>query len=193
MTLPNVLATVVIDPPTTLVVGAVTALISSKLIARGGLPEVWRAGVIAVSFSALYSLAVGWMFFFRPDWMFVYLFDTSTKPLVPLYAVFVFVCVGLGLVSALGVGLLLHLGKKALAWAAAVSCVATLGLLTYMTASQYAKVGTTAEWQQGVAKALTDDATMVIAMNVVTGVLVLGGVTLIVLQVRRTMKGAQPS
>lgn len=191
MTLPNVLATVVIDPPTTLVVGAITALISMKLIARGGLPEVWRAGVISVIFSALYSVAVGWMFFFRPDWMFVYLFDTSTQPLVPLYAVFVFVCVGLGLVSALGVGLLIHLGKKTLAWGAAASCIATLGLLAYMTAAQYAKVGTTAEWNQGVAKALTDDATMMIAMNVVTGVLVLGGVTLIVLQVRRTMKGAR--
>lgn len=191
MTLPTLLATVVIDPPTTLVVGAITALISMKLIDRGGLPEVWRAGVISVIFSALYSVAVGWMFFFRPDWMFVYLIDTSTQPLLLLYLVFVFVCVGLGLVSALGVGLLLHLKKKALAWAAALSCIATLGLLAYMTAAQYAKVGTTAEWQQGVAKALTDDATMVVAMNVVTGVLVLGGVALIALQVRRTLKGAR--
>lgn len=193
MTLPTVLSTVVIDPPTTLVAGAITALISMKLITRGGLPEVWRAGVIAVAFSALYSVAVGWMFFFRPDWMFVYLFDTSTQPLALLYAVFVFVCVGLGLVSALGVGLLIHLGKKGLAWASAFSCIATLVLLTYMTAAQYAKVGTTAEWQAGTAKALTDDATMMIAVNVVTAVLVLGGVTLIVLQVRRTMKGAKAS
>lgn len=190
MTLPLVLSTVVIDPPTTLVVGSITALISMKLIARGGLPEVWRAAVISVAFSALYSIAVGWMFFFRPDWMFVYLLDTTTVPLVPLYAVFAFVCVGLGFVSALGVGLLVHLKKVALAWAAAISCVATLGLLAFMTASQYAKVGTTAEWQAGAAKALTDDATMVVAMNVVTGVLVVGGVTLIVLQVRRTMKAA---
>jgi hypothetical protein len=191
--MPLVLSTVVIDPPTTLVVGAVTALISTKLIARGGLPEVWRAAICSVVFSALYAVAVGWMFFFRPDWMFVYLLDTSTVPLVPLYLVFVFVCVGLGFVSALGIGLLVHLKRPALAWASASSCLATLGLLAYMTAAQYAKVGTTQEYQAGVAKALTEDGTMLVAMNVVTGVLVLGGVTLIVLQVRRTMKNAQAS
>ncbi|MCC6334855.1 MAG: hypothetical protein IT380_12825 [Myxococcales bacterium] len=191
MTPPLVLSTVMIDPPTTLVVGAVTALISMKLIARGGLPEVWRAAVFSVIFSALYSLAVGWMFFFRPDWMFVYLLDTTTVPLVPLYLVFAFACVGLGFVSALGVGLLIHLKKAALAWATALSCIATLGLLAFMTAAQYAKVGTTQDFHAGVAKALTEDSTMVVAMNVVTGVLVVGGVTLIVLQVRRTMKGAQ--
>ncbi|MEW5739836.1 MAG: hypothetical protein AB1938_12970 [Myxococcota bacterium] len=193
MTLPLVLSTVVIDPPTTLVVGSVTALISMKLIARGGLPEVWRAAIFSVIFSALYAVAVGWMFFFRPDWMFVYLLDTSKVPLVPLYLVFAFVCVGLGFVSALGVGLLFHLKKPALAWASALSCIATLGLLAFMTASQYAKVGTLQEYQAGVAKALTEDSTMVVAMNVVTGVLVVGGVTLIALQVRRTMKGVQAS
>jgi hypothetical protein len=32
-----------------------------------------------------------------------------------------------------------------------------------------------------------------VAMNVVSAVLVVGGVTLIVLQVRRTLKGPQPS
>lgn len=186
MTLPVALATVVIDPPTTLVVGAIAALVSMKLIARGGLPEVWRAGVVSVLFSALYSLAVGWMFFFRPDWMFVYLLDTAGQPLPLLYAVFVFACVGLGLLAALGVGLLLHLGRTALAWAGALSCVATLALLGYMTSAQYAKVGTTAQWLAGTAPALTDDANMVVAMNVVTGVLVLGGVALIVVQVRRT-------
>lgn len=193
MTLLPVLATAVIDPPTTLVVGAVTALISMKLITRGGLPEVWRAAMFSVIFSSLYSVAVGWMFFFRPDWMFVYLFDTSQEPLVVLYAVFVFVCVGLGLVSALGVGLLFHLKKPALAWTGALSCIATLVFLIYMTADQYSKVGTTAEYRAGLAKKLTEDGTMVVAMNVVTAVLVVGGVTLIVLQVRRTMKGPQPS
>lgn len=191
--IPSVLSTVIIDPPTTLVVGSITALISMKLINRGGLPEVWRAAIISTIFSALYSLAVGWMFFFRPDWMFVYLVDTSTLPLVPLYLVFAFVCIGLGFVSALGVGLLFHLKKTALGWLSAISCVATLGLFAFMTAEQYAKLGTTKDYHAGVAKKLTEDPTMMIAMNVVTGVLVIGGVTLIVLQVKRTMKGAQPS
>ncbi len=191
--LSTVLGTLIIDPPSMLMAGGITALISMKLISRGGLPELWHAAKIAMVFAGLFALSVAWPFFFRSDWMFCYLLDATKLPLAPLYVVFLLVCVGMALVGTLGVGLLLHLGKKGLAWAATVGCAAGWGLSTLATADQYGKVGTTAQYLAGTAPKLPDDSNMFVAVNVITGVLVVGGVVLIVLQIRRTMKGTKPA
>lgn len=179
-----VLATVLLDPSATLMGGAILALISLKLLPRG-LEEVWRVGQLSAAWGGVYAVSVGWHFFFRTDWMFVYLFDTSSMARAPAYALFVAICVAFGFVGGLGVGLLVHLGKTALAAVTTVGLVATQLLLLAITFDQYAKVGTTAEYLAGTAKKLADDPTFMTFQQLAPVVFGLAAVGIIVLQVRR--------
>lgn len=187
------LATVLLDPPTTLMAGGILAVISMKLISRGGLPEVWRAARFGALFALVYALSVGWFFFQRADWMFVYLADTSRLPLVPLYLAFTFICVGFGVMGTLGVATLLHLGQRALAWATLAAAVASLACVQVLTLDRYVVVGTTAQFAAGAAPKLTDDGTMLVWMNLSPLLFGTVAIAIIVVQVRRILKGAQPS
>lgn len=178
------LATVLLDPSATLMAGAILALISMKLLPKG-LDEVWRVGQLSAAWGLVYGISVGWHFFFRTDWMFVYLFDTSSMAKAPAYVVFLAICVAFGFVGGLGVGLLLHLKKTALAWVTAVGLVVTQLVLLAITFDQYVKVGTTAEYLAGTAKKLAEDSTFMIFQNLAPVVFGLAAVGIIVLQVRR--------
>ncbi|MFL5319536.1 MAG: hypothetical protein ACJ790_07750, partial [Myxococcaceae bacterium] len=95
------LATVLLDPPTTLFAGALVALVSMKLIARDPVREIGRTAMWAALWSVLYGGAVSYMFFKFPDWMLTYLKDASTVPLVPVFIVFVIALVVCGFAGAL--------------------------------------------------------------------------------------------
>ncbi len=178
------LATVILDPPATLMAGTILALISMKLLPRG-LHEVWRVAQLSAVWSLVYGLSVGWHYFFRTDWMFVYLLDTTSLPLLPTYVLFVAFCVAFGFLGGLGAGLLVHLRKTALAWLMALSTVAAQLACLAISFDQYAVVGTRAEYLAGTAKKLADDSSFMIAQNVSPAIFGLVAVGIIVLQVRR--------
>ena len=179
------LATVLIDPPTTLFGGAILALISMKLVQKKGLDEVWRVGQLSFAWGFVYALSVGWHFFFRTDWMFFYAMDTSQLPLLPFFILFVFVCAGWGALGGLSVAALVHAKKTALAWAAFASAILGFAMLLFITVDQYKHVGTRAEYLAGTARLITDDANWVMASNVSPAIFGLAAVGIIVLQVRR--------
>lgn len=187
------LATVLLDPPTTLMAGGILAVISTRLISRGGLPEVWRAARFGALFALVYALSVAWFFFQRADWMFVYLADTTRLPLVPLYLAFTFICVGFGVLGTLGVATLLHLGQRALAWLALVSAAASLACTQVLTFDRYAVVGTTAQFLAGTAPKLSDDGKMMVWLNLSPLIFGTLAIAIITVQVRRIVKGAKPS
>ena len=178
-------ATVLIDPPTTLFGGAILALISMKLVQRKGLDEVWRVGQLAGAWGFVYALSVGWHFFFRTDWMFIYAMDTSTVPLVPVYGLFVFVCAAWGAIGGMSVASLVHLKKTALAWVTFAGAILGFVLFLFITLDQYKHVGTRAEYLAGTAKLLTDDPNWVMASNVSPVIFGIPAIIIIVLQVRR--------
>jgi len=98
------LATILLDPPTTFMAGAIIALLSTKLIRKSGAVEVWRSATLGAAWAVVYGLAVGWMYFIRTDWMYVYLMDTTNVPLVPTYLAFFVIMLAFGAVpSASGV------------------------------------------------------------------------------------------
>ena len=179
------LATVLIDPPTTLFGGAILALISMKLVRTKGVEEVWRVGQLSFLWGLVYALSVGWHFFFRTDWMFFYSMDTSSLPLVPLFALFVFVCAAWGGIGGLSVAALVHAKKTALAWLAFAGALLGFVLFLFITLDQYKHVGTRAEYLAGTAKLITDDPNWVMASNVSPVVFGLAAVGIIVMQVRR--------
>lgn len=177
--------TVLIDPPTTLFAGAVLAFVSSKLIRVRGLEEVSRVGRLSALWGLIYGLSVGWHFFNRTDWMFFYAMDTSGLPLVPIYAVFLFVCAAWGALGGLAIAALLHVKKVGVAIAATSSILVGFGLFLFITLDQYTHVGTTKEYLAGVAKKMTDDAQFVTATNISPVVFGIAAVIIIVTQVKR--------
>lgn len=179
------LATVLIDPPTTLFAGAILALISLKLIRLRGLEEVWRVGQLSAAWGLVYGFSVGWHFFNRTDWMFFYALDTSGLPLVPIYAVFLFVCAAWGALGGLSVAALIHARKVGLAVGATLSAITGFGLFLFITLDQYTHVGTTKEYLAGTAKKLTDDPQFVTATNISPVIFGLAAVGIIALQLRR--------
>lgn len=179
------LATVLIDPPTTLFAGAVLALISLKLIKSRGLDEVWRVGQLSALWGLIYGFSVGWHFFNRTDWMFFYAMDTTGLPLVPIYLVFLFVCAAWGAIGGLAVAALIHVKKVGLAVAGTLSIVVGFGLFLFITLDQYTHVGTTKQYLAGTAGKMTDDAAFVTATNLSPVIFGLAAVGIIVLQVRR--------
>jgi hypothetical protein len=179
------LATVLIDPPTTLFAGGILAFISWKLVKTKGLNEVWRVGQLSAVWGLAYGLSVGWHFFFRTDWMFIYAMDTSSLPLVPLFALFLFLCASWGALGGLGVALLVHLQKPALAVTSFVGAFLGWAFFLFITLDQYKHIGTTKEYLAGTTKLITDDPNWVMASNVSPAIFGLTAVGIIVLQVRR--------
>ncbi len=179
------LATVLIDPPTTLFAGGILALISMKLVRTKGIDEVWRVGQLSAAWGLVYGLSVGWHFFFRTDWMFFYAMDTASLPLVPLYVLFLFVCTAWGAIGGLAVAALLHLKKAGLAGVAFAGALLGFASLLLITLDQYKHVGTTKEYLAGLARPITEDSNWVMASNVSPAIFGLAAVGIIVSQVRR--------
>lgn len=179
------LATVLIDPPSTLFAGAILALISMKLVRTRGVDEVWRVGQLSAAWGLVYGVSVGWHFFNRTDWMFCYAMDTTGLPLVPLYALFLFVCAAWGGLGGLATAALIHVKQVALAWVAFAGALLGFALFLFITLDQYKHVGTTKEYLAGLAKPIAEDAAWVTASNVSPVIFGLAAVGIIVLQVRR--------
>jgi hypothetical protein len=178
------LATVIIDPPTTLFAGGILALVSWKLV-KTSVDEVWRVGALSMAWGLVYGLSVGWHFFFRTDWMFFYAMDTSALPLVPIYVAFLFVCSIWGGLGGLAVAALIHVKRGGLAIAAFAGSLGGFVMLLLITLDQYTHVGTRAEYLAGTAKGLQEDASWVMASNVSPVVFGLAAIGIITLQVRR--------
>lgn len=178
------LATVIIDPPTTLFAGGILALISWKLV-KTSVGEVWRVGQLSAAWGLVYGLSVGWHFFFRPDWMFFYALDTAGLPLGPAFAGFLFVCTTWGALGGLGVAALIHVKEGALAVAAFLGALGGFVLLLLVTLDQYVHVGTRAEYLAGTAKKVQEDASWVTASNGSTALFLLAAAVIIAVQVKR--------
>lgn len=160
------LATVLLDPPSTLLFGCAINVVAMKLIAANPQATIRKTVIISAVWSAWYGVCVGWFFFMRPDWMFTYLIDTAQVPLVPAFLVFWAALVGYGVVGALATGLLVQQKKTGLAIAATVVSAVFFGLLLFMSNPAYVKVGTFAQYWAGTAPAVDADAAMKTAMTV---------------------------
>lgn len=182
--MPLPLATILLDPPTTFFAGALIALLGTRVIRKRGAVEVWRAAILAVVWSVIYGLGVGWMYFIRTDWMFVYLMDTSALPLAPTYLAFFVIMLAFGLAGAVAVGHLVQNGR--FPWAVGLTGLGafTLVMVALLTASQYVVVGTTAEYWAGTAKKLADDAEALRGMNGITVATVLGSLPILWLRIK---------
>src|SRR5438046_10346550 len=103
-----VLATVILDPWTAMIGGAAIALFSAQLIQKNPDVEIKRTALLAGAWGALWGGSVGFMYFNYPDWMYAYLLDPSSLPLLPTYILFLFILFVSAVVAALAVSLLVQ-------------------------------------------------------------------------------------
>lgn len=178
------LATIILDPPTTFLAGTIIALVSTKLIKKAGAVEVWKSAVLSVIWSVIFGLAVGWMYFTRTDWMYVYLMDTTSVPLLPTYLAFFSILLVFGFAGALSTGHLVQTGKFGWAVGLVLAAVFTLVMLFLLTGPQYLAMGTTKEYWAGAAKKLMDDPEAMRGVNGITVGMVLGSLPILVLRLR---------
>ena len=179
------ISTVLLDPPSTLMFGSALALVSGKLIQKNPEAALKRTVAISAVWSAWYALCVGWFFFERADWMFVYLLDTQQVPLVPAFLVFLAVCVAYGVFAALGTGMLMQQKRTAFAVLSVVGAVASWAFIFKIGFTQYTHVGTYAQSLKGQVPELLADATMKMAMNISTVGIVAGILLALFVQFRK--------
>ena len=183
-----ILATVLLDPPSTLMAGAIISLVSTKLIRRDPEKELRTAMLWGAAWSAWYGVCVAWPFFRRPDWMFVYLVDTQNVPLVATYFLFMIALVVYGVCGALATGLAVSRGKLGFGIVLTIGIAVVLGSVGLLTAHQYSLVGTYAQYVANTAPKLQDDHEMVMGMNGMTVGIAVFSIALLVykiVQIRR--------
>lgn len=181
------LSTVILDPPSALLAGSVVALISFKLVVQKPEREVLRTGAYGALWGLLYGIAVGLPFFRYPDWMLVYLRDSSGTSLVLLYVLFVVTLVASGAAGGLGTAALVAQKKTALAVALCVGALATLGGAALLTSPQYSVVGTYAEYVAGKAVPLASSA-LPTTMGITSAIAVVGSLAMLAVRIREVLK-----
>lgn len=185
---PSVLATVMIDPPSALLAGCIVSLVSFKLIQADPQRQILTSAVYGAIWGALYVVAVSFMYFLYPDWMFVYLRDSKSVPLVPVWIVFLLASIGAGALGALGTGFLVSVRKMGLAFAMTAGALLFLALLGWLGAPQYILVGTMEQYTTGKAPMLTENAHAQMWMNVAGGITAAVSIGMIIKRVVETKK-----
>lgn len=167
------LATVLLDPPTALLVGAALGVVSTRLILHSPEAEARKTILLATAWSVLYGLCVGYFFIKQPDWMLVYLKDSREVSLLPAFLIFLAICAAHGAAGAAATSYLIARGQRRWAWLILAGAVLTVAGVFWLQWRQYFLVGTYAEFHAGAAPRLETLDSMKLSMNVTT---VLAGV-----------------
>lgn len=182
------LATLLVDPQTALIAGTIVPLIMTRLLRQQPEVEFPRAVMLGASWGLLYGLSVSYMYFNWSDWMFGYLVDTATFPLVPFYFVFLGSLTFCGGAGAALVASLLRDGKTPLAWAAMVGAWLTLLVVQVPHWDSYSHIGTLAEWKAGTAPLSPGVGTAPMGLGIAFGIIGVYSVVVIVSLARRALK-----
>ncbi len=182
------LATVLLDPPTALLAGAVLALVSSKLIALQPEREALRTTWLGAAWGVFYAGCVGWLFFTEPDWMLAYLKDAREVSLLPAFIVFAALCAAHGAFGALAVSAFIARGRLMLGVALTVAAVAVVGAVFWLQWQQYFVIGTFEAYYRGDAVPLQNDAVTQMKMNVAGGLTAVGSIAVIAWRIVQTKR-----
>jgi hypothetical protein len=163
-------ATVLLDPPTAMLVGSFIAFASFRQLLKNPEVEVKRTALLGAAWGAFYALSVGWMYFNYPDWMLVYLKDARTTPLLPAYPGFIAVCAVFGGLTAATGGTMVARRRWGLAVGVLLGAVLTLIACYWLSWDQYIHAGTFEQYLQHRAPLLTEDARLQRGSAVVTAV-----------------------
>jgi hypothetical protein len=183
-----VLSTLLVDPQTGLIAGAVLPLIMTRLIRQQPEVEVGRAVMWGASWGAMYAVSVSYMYFVYADWMFGYLVDTSKFPLALFYPVFFLAVTFSGAAGAAATAYFIKENKMVLAFLSPLGAALTLAVVWIPHWDSYSHIGTLAEWKAGTAPLMPGTGTAPMGMNGAGAIATIYSVALIVHLVRRSLK-----
>ena len=141
--------TILLDPATVFLAGALVAVASNRLLRSRGEVELDRTGLLGAAYGLWYGVVRGYFFFVYSDWMLAYLQDAGQiyKPVA--YAIYLFVLTATGGAGALAVGWLLRRGRRNLALILASAGFAGVVSILFISWFQYGRLGTYEEFLQG--------------------------------------------
>src|SRR5437763_512387 len=144
------LATVVIDPPSVVALGAIFALFAARSIAAGA--PLRRSVLIGSAIGGWMGLCFGVQSFKQPAWMLVYLVDPRSLPTAVWYPFFLAAMIGSGAIGARFAHRFIAAGRRSKALRLVVAMLAVWLVLFALTFRRYLAVGTYDEFWSGHAR-----------------------------------------
>ena len=185
------LATVVIDPPSVVALGAIFVLFMSRSIAAGS--PLRRSVLVGGFVGGWMALCFSFMGFKYPGWMLVYLIDPKSLPAALWVPLFVLVMTGCGALGGFLAHRFLAAGRRAAAFAVVGISGAIWIALFAVTMQRYVRFGSYEEWNAGTARLLSEQPAVMHDMNLVTIATAVPLVSLLALIVWRNRRAAQPT
>ena len=160
------LATVVIDPPSVVALGAIFTLFASRSIAGGA---ALRRSVLTGAFvGGWMGLCFGVMAVKQPAWMLCYLADPRKLPTALWYPIFLAIMIASGAAGAFFAHRFIARGSRKSALILAASMLVVWLVLFAITLQRYIPIGTFDEFQAGHARPLAEQPQVVRDFNLVT-------------------------
>ena len=185
------LATVVIDPPSVVALGAIFALFMSRSIAAGAPVKhsVWVGAIIG----GWMGLCFGVMAVKQPAWMLVYLVDPRALPVLAWYPVFLAVMIGSGALGGFFAHRFIAEGRRRAAMLFAGGMLLLWLALVALTLQRYLHIGTYDDYFAGRARVLAEQPAVVRDFNLVTLITAVPLVALLAAIVIRERQSSAPS
>ena len=160
------LATVVIDPPSVVALGAIFVLFMSRSVAAGA--PLRRSVLTGAFVGGWMGLCFGVMAVKQPAWMLVYLVDPRALPVTAWYPVFLAVMIGSGALGGLWAHRFIAAGRRKAAMALAGAMLLLWLALFAVTLQRYLHIGTYEEFFAGRARVLAEQPDVMRDFNLIT-------------------------
>src|SRR5262249_50668570 len=160
------LATVVIDPPSVVALGAIFTLFATRSITAGS--PLRRSVLVGGAVGGWMGLCFGAMALTQPAWMLVYLVDPRKLPTAVWYPFFLAAMIASGSIGAWLAHRLIAGGRRNKALGLAISMIGLWLVLFALTFRRYVAVGTYDEFWSGRARPLNQQPAVVQAFNLIT-------------------------
>jgi hypothetical protein len=160
------LATVAIDPPSVVALGAIFVLFMSRSVAQGS--PLRRSVLVGAFAGGWMGLCFGLHAFKYPAWMLCYAIDPRRLPTAAWYPVFLAVMTGSGALGAWLAHRLIAAGRRRAALGLAAGMLGLWLLLFALTFSRYVPIGSFDEFWSGRALPLSQQPAVVRDFNLVT-------------------------
>ncbi len=185
------LATVVIDPPSVVALGAIFTLFAARSIAAGS--PLRRSVLVGAFVGGWMGLCFGNHAFKYPAWMLCYLIDPRSLPTAAWYPVFLAAMTGCGALGAYFAHRLIAQGRKRAALLFAAGMLVLWLALFGLTLKRYLVIGSFEEYAAGRARPLAVQPAVIREFNIVSVLTAVPLLALLGAIIWRNRRGSGPA
>jgi hypothetical protein len=180
------LATVVIDPPSVIALGAIFTLFAARSVAAGR--PLRRSVLVGAFVGGWMGLCFGNHAFKYPAWMLCYLVDPKDLPTAVWYPIFLAMMIGCGALGAYLAHRFIARGEKSKAILLAAGMLLLWLALFGLTLQRYLVIGTFDEWAKGRAQPLSAQPAVIHDFNLITALTAIPLLLLLAVILRRNRR-----